>query len=326
MAKLHLKRVQTMVDDTYNYNRNFIGDLHEAKGEPDDLGRYCHYLLAELNEKGKLYPYEAEYWMIWSVDYARALGWDPDDLSSWICEQYNKPSSERDLSPDHCAENLKSWISAILDDLKAGVSIDNQINLLKSIMEMSIQLEKSEGQCFVYKRTREDIRTISHPFLLRPDLKEVLVKLTTPMDLPAGITHEELIRQGKDCYYDFPNSRKNYLAKCTTSEKQIAKMKLVEAFDNKLRHFSYLIQKDGNLDTLILQMNYGFLDERKPALMKDYAYYISDNPHQEYGRRWASFSFLALLNFASYLGVDLIEERLNELDSQETDHLISRND
>lgn len=319
MAKPHLKRVQTLVDDYYNYNRNFIGNFHEAKGEPDDLGAHGKYLLNDLAGTGKLYPIDAEYWLVWAVNYARALEWDPDDLSSWIYDQYNKTSSKEALSPEDRAEKFMSWISAMLNDLKVGVSIDNQINLLKSIMEMLIRLEKSENMCFVYKRTREETRMITHPFCLRPDLKEVIVKMTSLIDLPVDITHEELVQQGKNCYYDFPNSKKNYLAKCTTGEKQIAKMKLIECFDQKLSHFSYLMKENGSSDKLFLELRDPgfFLDERKPNLMKDYAYYVSDDPNQKYDRiRWIVISFFALLNFASHLGVDLIEERLNELDGK----------
>lgn len=67
-----------------------------------------------------------------------------------------------------------------------------------------------------------------------------------------------------------------------------------------------------------------FLDESSPTLMYDKAC-IRDIPQETRDRKLMIISFLALLNFASHLGVDLVEERLTELANQDNEEMINQN-
>lgn len=266
--------------------------------------------------------------MKWAFRYANGLGWDPDDLSSYIHKLYTgRPNDSHTFTPNVNAAYVASNLELMIRDMRNGFNKENQIIALKDIIFRLIEMDKREGKCCIYTFTREYIREVSHPFCLRPDLDEVLLKLTSQLVVPHDVSYGELVKVEQAYRGTFQTTRKNYLAKCNTEEKLLDKQRLFNFFDQKLlRMFLFYMSTWEDRDKLGYEFETInlFLGESSPTLMYDKAC-IRDITQETRDRKLMVISFLALLNFASHLGVDLIEERLTELANQDNEEIINQN-
>lgn len=326
MPTLTLKRVQNVVKEFYNYVRP-IKNLATAEGKIEDLG-LPHLLHLVLFDNHQLLPYQIAGTMKWAFRYANGLGWDPDDLSSYIHKLYTgRPNDSHTFTPNVNAAYVASNLELMIRDMRKGFNKENQIIALKDIIFRLIEMDKREGKCCIYAFTREYIREVSHPFCLRPNLDEVLLKLTSQLVVPHDVSYGELVKAEQAYRRTFQTTRKNYLAKCNTEEKLLDRQQLFNFFDQKLlRMFLFYMSTWEDRDKLGYEFETInlFLDESSPTLMYDKAC-IRDIPQETRDRKLMVISFLALLNFASHLGVDLVEERLNELANQDNEQLVNHN-
>lgn len=322
MPTLTLKRVQNVVKEFYSYVRP-IKNLDTAKGDISDLDLpYALYIA--LFDSYKFHSYQIDGTMRWAFRYANGLGWDPDDLSSYIHEVYtNDPHEGYLFDPRSNAAHITANMVLMTRNMKKGFNKEEQILNLKDIFFRMIEMEKHEDICCIYAFTREKIREVSHPFCLRPDLDGILLRLTSQVVVPRNTTYLEVINAERAYRNTFQITRKNYLAKCNTEEKKIMRQQLFNFFDQKLvRMLIFYMSTQGDRDKLGYEFETInlFLDESNPGLM-----YEKACPLEASGRIGMISSFLALLNFASHLGVDLVEERLTELANQDNKELINQN-
>ena len=327
MAALQLKRVQTVVNEFYNYVRP-IKNLATAEGRIEDLG-LPHFLYLSLFDRYQLHCYQVKGTMEWAFKYANGLGWDPDDLSSYIHKVYtDKPTESHTLVPNVNAAHVASNLELMIKDMRKGFNKENQITALKDIFFRLIEMDKLEGKCCIYAFTKEQIREVSHPFCLRPNLDGILLKLTSQIAVPQDVSYRELVEVERSYRKTFQNRRKNYLTKCNDEEKLFDRQQLFNLFDQKLaRMFSYYMSTWEDRDKLGYEFeNINlFLDESNVNLMYDKACMVQTKPQETRDRKSMVISFLALLNFASHLGVDLVEERLTELANQDNKQMVSQN-
>ena len=262
--------------------------------------------------------------MKWAFRYANGLGWDPDDLSSYIHEIYTDDPHEGYLfDPRSNAAHISANMVLMTRNMKKGFNKEEQILNLKDIFFRMIEIEKHEDVCCIYAFTREKIREVSHPFCLKSNLDEILLKLASQVIVPHNVTYLEALNAERAYRNTLQLTRKNYLAKCDTEEKKIMRHQLFNFFDQKLVRmllFHMNTQEDRDrlgheFETINL-----FLDESNPGLM-----YEKTCNREASGRIDMIYSFLALLNFASHLGVDLVEERLTELANQDNEEMINQN-
>ena len=329
MPTLTLKRVQNVVKEFYNYVRP-IKNLDTAKGDIDDLDLpYALYIA--LFDSYKFHYYQIDSAMRWAFRYANGLGWDPDDLSSYIHKVYTDDPHEGYLfDPRSNAAHISANMVLMTRNMKKGFNKEEQILNLKDIFFRMIEMEKHEDVCCIYAFTREKIREVSHPFCLRPDLDGTLLKLTSQLEVEGSLnaTYGELVEAERAYRDTFQNIRKNYLAKCNTPEKMYMRQQLFNLFDQKLvRMFLFYMNTSEDRDKLGYEfetMNI-FLDEGNPNLMYIKACMYYNRPRETDSRYSMVISFLALLNFASHLGVDLVEEHLTELANQDDEEMINQN-
>lgn len=322
MSTLTLKRVQNVVKEFYNYVRP-IKNLDTAKGDIDDLD-LPYVLYIALFDSYKFHYYQVDSAMRWALRYANGLGWDPDDLSSYIHEIYTDDPHEGYLfDPRSNAAHISANMVLMTRNMKKGFNKEEQILNLKDIFFRMIEMEKHEDICCIYALTREKIREVSHPFCLRPDLDGILLKLTSQVVVPRNTTYLEVINAERAYRNTFQITRKNYLVKCNTEEKKIMRQQLFNFFDQKLvRMLLFYMSTQEDRDKLGYEFETInlFLDESNPGLMYEKACL-----QEASGRIGMVTSFLALLNFASHLGVDLVEERLTELANQDNEEMINQN-
>lgn len=330
MPTLTLKRVQNVVKEFYNYARP-IKNLATAKGSIEDLG-LPHFLYLTLFDSHQLHHYQVVGTMEWALRYANGLGWDPDDLSSYIHEVYTgKPDERNTYIPNVNAAYVASNLELMVRNMKEGFNKEHQIIALEDILFRLIEMDKREGKCCIYAFTREHVRDVSHPFCLRPNLDEILLKLTSQLevDVHLNATYKELVDAERAYRSTFQNIRKNYLSKCNTEEKLFDRQQLFNLFDQKLvRMFLFYMDTCEDRDKLGYEFETInlFLDESNPSLMYDKACIRDISREEEVrDRKTTVYSFLALLNFASHLGVDLVEERLAELANQDNEQLVNQN-
>lgn len=192
MPTLTLKRVQNVVKEFYNYVRP-IKNLATAEGRIEDLG-LPHMLYYTLFDRYQLHYYQIKGTMEWAFKYANGLGWDPDDLSSYIHKVYtNKPNESHTFVPNVNAAHVASNLELMIRDMRKGFNKENQIIALKDIFFRLIEMDKLEGKCCIYAFNREQIREVSHPFCLRPNLDETLLKLTSQITVPQDVSYRELV-------------------------------------------------------------------------------------------------------------------------------------
>lgn len=267
--------------------------------------------------------------MEWALRYANGLGWDPDELSSYIHKVYTAgPNESHTYTPNVNAAYVASNLELMIRNMREGFNKEHQIIALKDILFRLMEMDKHEGKCCIYTFTREQVRSVSHPFCLRPNLDEILLKLTSQLVVPHKTSYRELVEAERAYRNTFQNIRKNYLAKCNTEEKLLDRQQLFNLFDQKLvRMYLFYMETCEDRDKLGYEFySMGlFLDEGNPSLMYEKACMYYNKPSETNGRDSMVISFLALLNFASHLGVDLVEERLAELANQDNEELVDQN-